>query len=187
MSLSSKIAGVRRSGTKTLSDNAEGVKDLLWGYFTVYQWCKIGSEHLQSQYSTSIQGEDTMVPSQYSPDWDTGYYAGWSVKYSRLCCNIHLPHSPRWCVTVQNVLRWNCCENCFNIQTYRYWSQDAFFDIQSGICAIPWIPGACHCQLPRTNLQTHSSWWKIPSRTSSVYSKWYLASLCLADLHWSPY
>ena len=67
------------------SDNAQGVKYWLCENFTIYWQQIVGWKLSQSQYHTSIEGQDMTVSAAYSRGWYTGYCGSASVECSRLC------------------------------------------------------------------------------------------------------
>jgi len=71
--LSNDVPVVIQGGNMALSENGGGVKDGLGMYFAVHRQLIVGRKLSQSQYRTSLEGQDMTVSPPYSQDWYTGH------------------------------------------------------------------------------------------------------------------
>ena len=159
----------------------EAKKIWLGAYIAIYWQLIVGWKISQSQYRTSLEGQDMTVSPPYSQDRYTGH-CGWaSVECNCLCWKILVPLSHCWYVAIQKNRSWNCHRNPCAELTVIHGSHDASCNIRNGIHTVQWISGAPEHWLLSTKLQTGPSGWWNPLWTASGLFWWYHKSLSRAD------
>jgi len=164
-----------------LTDDVEGINYGLCKYFAVHRQQIVGWNLLQSQYYTSLSGQDKTASPPYSQDRYTAHCAWASVECIWLGWLVIMPLSYCWYVAVEKYQWWSWRENKFAELNQLYDPNNALLDVGNVIHAVRWFFRASEYQLFPTTFQTGLSGWRIPAWTALGHLMWLIESLTPAD------